>query len=246
MTDEEGKTKADSHSKPKVRVIAPIEGLDTRAQVAPTRVSYSLSPMCAYHPHLHAVYICAQCQRPLCGSCATPYGQLFICSSCYQPPPPVQTQTQRKPPEKPPLESILGLFGGLLIIVGFILPWVTNDFVSPGIDDNFRGVISGFVLAGDYAEVILVLTMGILIMVVEFILLVLTISPSMIEKPPVGVKIVPMFLAFVTFIVLVEILIRAEGFAANISGGWFVCLIGSFISMWPGAVSIKKEYFGED
>jgi hypothetical protein len=246
MTDEEGKIKADSKSKPKVRVIAPIEGLEKRTQVAPSRVNYTISPMCAYHPHLHAVYICAQCQKPLCGSCATPYGQLFICSSCYQPPPPVQTQTRTKPPEKPPLESILGLFGGLLIIVGFILPWVTNDFISAGIDDGFRGTISGFVLARDYPEVVMVLTMGILIMVVEFILIILATSPSMLEKPPVGVKLVTMFLAFVCFIVLIEILIRAEGFAANISGGWFVCLIGSFISIWPGLVSIKKQYLGED
>jgi hypothetical protein len=243
MTNEEG-IKGSENSKPKVRVIAPIEGIETKAQVAPTQIT-STSRACAYHPSISAVYICAQCQNPLCMNCATPYGQLFICSQCYQPPPtPKVSEREAKIPEKPPLESILGLFGGLLIIVGFFLPWATSDFISPTSSDS-QEIFTGFVIVRDYPEVILVLTMGVLILVVEFILIVLATSPNMLTKPPMGVWLVPLFLAFIAFLILIEILIRAESFASNITAGWFVCLIGTFISMWPGVMSMKEFYSGD-
>jgi hypothetical protein len=245
MTDEEGKIESEN-SKPKVRIIAPIEGLETKAQIAPSQITASSSRTCAYHPSMSAVYICAQCQKPLCASCASPYGQLFICSQCYQPPA-TQAASQRvsKPLEKPPLESVLGLFGGLLIIVGFFLPWATSDFTLPSNNDS-TDIFTGFTIVGDYPEVIMVLTMGILILVVEFILIILATSPNMLTKPPIGIWLVPLLLAFIAFLIMVEFIIRAEGFVNNISVGWFICLIGTVISMWPGIVSIKKIYAGEN
>jgi hypothetical protein len=240
MTDEEGES-GQNGSGPKVRVIAPIEGLENKTQVAPSRISYTVSRNCTYHPNLPAIYICAQCQSPLCGSCGIPYGQLYLCSQCYLPPTPTPQKTETKPPEKPPIESVLNFFGGLLIFIGFLLPWASSDYTSPRFND-IEPIVSGFTIARDYPEVILVFTMGILIMVIEFILIILATSPSMLKRPPVGIKVVSMFLAFVCYIVMLEILVRAETFAENIQGGWFVCFIGASICVWQGFMILNKQY----
>jgi hypothetical protein len=242
MTDEEGKIDPED-TKPKVRVIAPIAGLEDKTQVAPSRISYTVSRTCAYHPNLPAVYICAQCQSPLCGSCGVPYGQLYLCSQCYLPPPPVVPKKETKPPEKPPMESILSFFGGLLIFIGFLLPWASSDYTSPG-SGEIDSMVTGFTIAADYPEVILVFTMGILIMVIEFMIIILATSPSMLKRPPVGIRVVSMFLAFICYIVMIEVLVRAETFAENIQGGWFTCFIGASICVWQGFNILNKQYKG--
>jgi hypothetical protein len=245
MADEEGSVEEIDDSKPKVRVIAPIEGLEKRTQLAPFRVTQTQSRMCTYHPQLPAVYICAQCQSSLCVNCAIPYGQLFICSQCYQPPRvTTQPQTEEKEPEKPPFESIIGFFGGLLILIGFFLPWATSDYISPRTQDNYTPYATGFNIALDYPEVILILTMGILIMIVEFLLIILATSPTMVKRPPIGIRLVPMFMAFIAYIILAEIIIRAEGFVDNMHAGWLVCFIGASLTLWRGALDVWKHYKG--
>jgi hypothetical protein len=240
MTDEEGTTEKDG-SKPSVRVIAPIEGYQGRSQVAPSQVSYSVSRKCAYHPNLAAVYICAQCQSPLCGNCAMPYGQLFICSQCYVPPQqPPRVEEQKKEPEKPPMESIFSLFAGLLLFIGFFLPWASQNYLPPS-SRELDAIVSGFEISRDYPEVIIVFTMGILIMVIEFLIIILATSPSMEKKPPVGIRVISMFLGFICIIVLLGVLIRAETFLENIAPGWFVCFIGAAICIWQGLVLLRNH-----
>jgi hypothetical protein len=243
MTNEEGKATEDRTSKPKVRVIAPIEGLETKARMAPTRISATPSRTCAYHQNIPAVYICAKCSKPLCMSCALPYGNLFLCPQCYQPPQPTQTTQERKEPSKPPLESILGLFGGIIILIGFFMPWATSEYISPGYGDN-ESVISGFRIATDYPEVSIVFIMGCLIVVVELLLIVLITSPMMTKTPPIGVRLLPLFLGFVAYVILSEIVIRAESFTANIHIGWFVCVFGASVILLAGAMEIWKHYKG--
>ena len=245
MSEEEGDPQKKG-LKPKVRVIAPIEGYQDKAQVAPSQVSYSVSRKCAYHPSLPAVYICGQCQRPLCGSCAIPYGQLFICSQCYIPPTqPAVLSRKRKEPEKPPMESILTFFGGLLIFIGFFLPWASQNYIPPSSRD-VDTIITGFEISRDYPEVIIVFTMGILIMVIEFLIIILWTSPTMEKKPPMGIRVISMFLAFICYVVLIGILIRAETFAENIQMGWFMCFIGASICIWQGATILRNQFKGSD
>lgn len=242
MTYEEGPSRQASASKPKVRVIAPIEGLETKAQMAPISISAAPSRMCAYHQTIPAVYICAKCSKPLCFNCAVPHGHLYLCPQCYLPERTEQAEPERKEPQKPPLESILGLFGGLMIITGFFMPWATSEYVSPRLDDFDDSIISGFTITGDYPEVSIVLIMAILILVVEFLLLILTTSPMMIKKPPIGVRLLPMFLGCVAYVVLAEIVLRAESLLSNIHVGWFVCVFGASVTLFGGAMDVWKHY----
>jgi hypothetical protein len=158
----------------------------------------------------------------------------------------VQSEPKRQEPQKPPIESILGLFGGILILVGFFMPWVTSEYVSPNNDFNTASVISGFSIAGDYPELALVIIMSILIIIVEFMLLILVSSPTMSRKPPIGIRLLPMFLGFIAYVVLVEIVLKAEGFVSNIHMGWFVCVIGANILMLRGVMEIMEHYKGDE
>lgn len=245
MANEEGKPTQEDTSKPKVRVIAPIEGLRTKPQLAPTKISGVPTRRCAYHPSIPAVYICAQCSRPMCLNCGVPHGYLYLCPQCYQPPQPVQPQPVRKAPQKPSTEFILGLFGSILIIVGFFWPWATSGYISPGNAYYNDAYISGFTITSDYPELLLVITMGILILIVEFMLLLLITSPTMSTRPPIGVRLLPMFLGFIAYVVLAEIVLRAESLITNIQMGWFICVIGANIVMLRGVIEIMKHYKGE-
>ncbi len=245
MTDGEGTFNSQENSKPKVRVIAPIEGLQTSAQMAPSRVSASISRTCAYHQSIPAVYICAKCTKAMCMSCARPHGHLYLCPQCYQPPPPVTTQLKKVKAEPPPFESILGLFGGLLIIVGFFLPWVKSEYQSPDMIRRTESIISGFDIASDYSEIAMVLIFGILIVVLEFLLIMMVISLTVVKKPAIGVRLLPMVLGFIIFVILIEIVIRAESFAANIHVGWFTCLFGTCIIMLRSGMEIWKHYYND-
>jgi hypothetical protein len=243
MTYEEGKT-SDNKAKPKVRVIAPIEGLEKKTKMAPTRISAVPSRTCAYHQNIPAVYICAKCSNPLCMSCALPYGNLFLCPQCYEIPKSAQTGQETKESPKPPLESILGLFGGIIILVGFFMPWVTSEFTSPRGEHYDDAVISGFTIARDYAEVSVVFIMGILIIITELLLMALITSPMMVKEPPIGVRLLPMFLGFVAYVILAEIVLRAESFTASIHIGWFVCVFGASVVLLAGVIDIWKYYKG--
>jgi hypothetical protein len=173
-----------------------------------------------------------------------PYGQLFICSQCYIPPQqPARVEEEKKEPEKPPMESILGLFGGLLLFIGFFLPWASQNYIPPSSRD-LDAVISGFEISRDYPEVIVVFTMGILIMVIEFLIIILATSPSMEKKPPVGIRVISMFLGFICVIVLLGLLIRAETFLESIQAGWFVCFIGAGICIWQGMTLLINSFKG--
>lgn len=237
MVHEGGKDSLEGESKPRVRVIAPIEGPETKAQMAPMEVSPTTARMCAYHPSLPAVYICANCSKPLCVSCGLPYGQLYLCPQCYQPPPSRQPQLiegrlEQKKPKKPPMESILGICGGLAIIVGFFMPWAASE--------------PGFVIAANYPEGTLVILMGILIVVVEIVLLFLYLYPMIEKKPPIGVRLLSLFLGFLAYIVLIEIVIKAEGLLNNINMGWFVCWIGANIMVAKGVLELWGHYKGDE
>jgi len=244
MADEEGTDGKEGDEKPKVRVIAPIEGLETRAQMAPISITTAISRMCAYHQNIPAVYICAKCQKPMCISCAIPHGHLYLCPQCYQPPQITRIEQQKKEYPKPTLESILGLFGVLIIMVGFFMPWATSEYESPNgnIDES---IISGFTISNDYPEVALIFIMAVLIMIVEFILIYLTTSPMMKQGPPIGARLLPMFLGFVAFVVLVNIVLRAESLTSSIHIGWFVCLFGTSIVLLSGVMEIMKAYKGK-
>ncbi|UCG69547.1 MAG: B-box zinc finger protein [Thermoplasmata archaeon] len=244
MAHGEGTEVKKDSSKPKVRVIAPIEGPEKRAQMAPIKVTESISRMCTYHPNIPAIYICTKCSKSMCISCALPYGHLFLCPQCYTPPKPMEVEKKKTEPKKPPLESIMGLFGALLIIVGFFLPWATSDYQSPDFEEHFDSVISGFTIAGDYPDVSLVFIMAILIVIIEFLLLILSTSPMFTGKPPIGIRLLPMFLCFIVLIVLIEILFRAESLMSNIHVGWFVCLFGAAIILFGTVMEIWKHYKG--
>lgn len=246
MVKGEGQSSQVNSSKPKVRVIAPIEGPGTKTQMAPTSVYYKPSRMCAFHQTIPAVYICAKCSKPLCISCAVPHGHLYLCPQCYQPPTPAPTEQERKEPPKPPMESILGLFGALIILVGFFMPWATSNYISPGNEVRYDTVISGFTIAGDYSEVSIIFIMGCLTIIVEFILIFLVLSSMIVKKPPIGIRLLPMFLGLIAYVVLAEIIIRAESFKNNIHVGWFVCVFGVSIIILTGTVEIWKHYHGED
>lgn len=244
MDSEEG---VEKDTKPKVRVIAPIQGKETKTIMAPAPSVPIRSRRCAFHPGMPAVYICAQCSKSLCISCAVPYGHLFICPQCYQPPPPpIMTTTVQEAGEgpKPTLESILGLFGALLIIIGFFMPWAGPEYTSSGLEDHIDDVISGFTIAGDYPETTLVLTIGVLIIIIEFLLLILATSPTMTKAPPIGIRLLPMFLGVVALVVLLEVALRAENMIGNTEVGWFVCLFGAIIILFRGALVIYKHYKG--
>lgn len=244
MADGEGTEGKKDSSSPKVRVIAPIEGPEKKVQMAPIKVTESISRMCAYHPNIPAVYICTKCSKPMCISCALPYGYLYLCPQCYQPPRQKEIETKKTEPKKPPFESILGLFGALIIIVGFFLPWVTSDYQSPNFNGNVDTIISGFTIATDYPDVSLVFILAILIVIIEFLLIILSTSPMMTEKPPIGIRLLPMFLCFIIWIVLAGIAIRAEGFVANIHVGWFVCLLGAGVILFGGLMEVWRHYKG--
>lgn len=177
-------------------------------------------------------------------SCALPYGNLFLCPQCYETPKSVQTTQETKESPKPPLESILGLFGGIIILVGFFMPWVTSDFTSPSGEHYDDTVISGFIIARDYAEVSVVFIMGILTIITELLLMALITSPMMVKEPPIGVRLLPMFLGFVAYVILAEIVLRAESFTANIHIGWFACVFGASVVLLAGVIEIWKYYKG--
>jgi hypothetical protein len=242
MGPEEGGQTNDT--KPKVRVIAPIQGVERKVRMAPLHTA-PISRTCAFHRNMPAVYICAQCSKPLCMSCAVPYGHLFICPQCYQPPPPpVMTTTTQEAGEGPlpTMESILGLFGALLLIIGFFMPWATPEYSFIRYEETNDFIVSGFTIAGDYPETTLVLTIGVLIIIIEFLLLILATSPTMAKAPPIGIRLLPMFLGFVALVILLEVVLRAENLLGNLNVGWFVCLIGAVITLLRGVVAIFKHY----
>ena len=245
MASEEGAPKEVDEITPKVRVITPIEGLEAGPLMAATGPVPTRSTVCAYHPTMHAVYICSQCSKSLCISCAVSYGQLFLCPQCYIPPQ-ITTIQQKDPPiTKPTRESIMELFGGLLIIVGFFLPWVTSEYIS--LDGEVRGeaIISGFVIMSDYPEVALILTMGVLAIIIEFVLIIVATSPTSVGEPPIGVRLVPMFLGLIAYILLAEVALRAETFIANVHAGWFICVFAATLILLGGALQIWKHYKDE-
>ncbi|MEE9150922.1 MAG: B-box zinc finger protein [Thermoplasmata archaeon] len=244
MVNEEGQGSQEKTSKPNVRVIAPIEGPEKKAQMAPMSFSATPSRMCAFHRTIPAIYICAKCSKPLCMSCAVSYGHLYLCPQCYPPPQPARIEQERREQPKPPMESILGLFGGLMILVGFFMPWATSGYVSPRYEDRYEPVISGFTIVGDYPEVTVVFIMGFLIIVVELLLIVLITSPMMAKNPPIGIRLLPMFLGFVAYVVLAEVVLRAETLMENIHIGWFACLFGASIVLFGGAIKIWNHYKG--
>jgi hypothetical protein len=242
MVEGEGTEGTNDSSGPKVRVIAPIEGPEKRTQMAPIKVTESISRMCAYHPNLPAVYICTKCSKPMCMNCALPYGHLFLCPQCYQPPRQMKTEPKKTEPKAPPLESVIGLFGALIVIVGFFLPWVTTNYESPNFNGPTDTVISGFSIASDYPDASVVFILAILIVIIELLLISLTTSPMMTKKPPIGIRLLPMFLCFIIMIVLIGIAIRAETFVANIHVGWFVCLLGAGIVLIGGVMEVWRHY----
>ncbi len=240
--DEGNQEKASS---PKVRVIAPIKGAETKAKMAPTTVSPTAAVVCVYHPSVPATYICQKCSKSLCVRCAVPHGYLFLCPECYQPPRAVPVEQKPKaPPPKPPIESIIQLLGGLIVLVGFFMPWVTSNYISPRLGQLHDTVISGFTIASDYAEVVLVLMMAVLIVVVEFLMIILVTSPTTVEKPPISVRLLPFFMAFMSYVVLAEVALRAENFLSNISIGWFICLIGAGLTLFGGSMELWQFYKG--
>jgi len=42
-----------------------------------------LTYTCYYHPNLTATNVCLRCGRRICASCSKPYGELFLCPTCY-------------------------------------------------------------------------------------------------------------------------------------------------------------------
>lgn len=247
MEEGEGQSGEREEQKPTVKVISPITGLDAAPQVAPTGVSGTRSKVCAYHPSMPAVYICGQCSKSLCLQCAVPYGQLYLCPQCHIPPQITAFPENREPPvAKPTRESLLALFGGLLIIVGYFLPWVTSDYISPGDERDPSTIISGFVIMSDYPEVALVLTMGILVIIIEFVLVIVSTSPTSSSRPPIGVRLIPMFLGLIAYLVLAEVALRAESFITNIHMGWVLTVVAASLILLGGALQIWKHYKGED
>ena len=242
MAPEEGAPKEQQDESPKVRVITPIEGLDAGPAMARTGPVSTQSTICAFHPNMPAVYICSQCSKSLCINCAVPYGQLFLCPQCYIPPQ-VTAPPQKDPPiPKPTRESILELFGGLLIIVGFFLPWATSNYISPDGERHTNTIISGFVIMSDYPEVALILTMGVLAIIIEFVLIIVATSPTSAAEPPIGVRLIPMFLGLIAYIILAEVALRAETFIANIHVGWFICIFAATLILLGGALQIWRQY----
>lgn len=242
MASEEGAPKEVEEITPQVRVITPIEGLDAGPGVASTGHFPSRSTVCAFHPNMPAVYICSQCSKSLCINCAVPYGQLFLCPQCYIPPQ-VTTMEQRDPPmARPTRESIMELFGGLLIIVGFFLPWATSEYISPEGEIRRDTINSGFVIMSDYPEVALILTMGVLVIIIEFVLIIVATSPTSVAEPPIGVRLVPMFLGLIAYIILAEVTLRAESFIANIHVGWFICVFAATLILLGGALQIWSQF----
>jgi hypothetical protein len=244
MEQGEGEGDQEGASEPKVRIIAPIKGAETRTTMAPTTVSPTAAIVCVYHPSVPATYICQKCSKPLCVRCAAPHGFLFLCPECYQPPRAIPVEQKPKaPPPKPPTESIMQLLGGLIVLIGFFMPWVSSDYISPRSGEYPDTVISGFTIASDYSEVALVLIMAVLIAVVEFLMIILITSPSA-EKPPISVRLLPFFMAFLSYVVLAEVALRAENFLSNISLGWFICLIGAGMTLLGGSMELWKYYKG--
>jgi hypothetical protein len=246
MASEEGAPQEVEEISPKVRVITPIEGLEAGPAVAPTGPDVTRSNVCAYHPGMPAVYICSQCSKSMCMNCAIPYGQLFLCPQCYIPPQVTAVQHKDPPLSRPARESILELFGGLLIIVGFFLPWATSQYISPGGEVRTNTIISGFVIMSDYPEVALILTMGVLAIIIEFVLIIVATSPTSAAEPPIGVRLVPMFLGLIAYIILAEVALRAESFIANVHVGWFICVFAATLILLGGALQIWRHYKGED
>lgn len=245
MASEEGAPKEVDEITPKVRVITPIEGLEAGPAVAATSSVPVRSTVCAFHPNIPAVYICSQCSKSMCMNCAVPYGQLFLCPQCYIPPQ-ITTVQQKDPPiARPTRESIMELFGGILIIVGFFLPWATNEYISPDGDTHRNTIISGFIIMSDYPEVALILTMGVLAIIIEFVLIIVATSPTSAAEPPIGVRLIPMFLGLIAYIILAEVALRAESFMANVHVGWFICVFAATLILLGGALQIWREYKGE-
>ena len=87
------------------------------------------------------------------------------------------------------MESIFSLFAGLLLFIGFFLPWASQNYLPPS-SRELDAIVSGFEISRDYPEVIIVFTMGILIMVIEFLIIILATSPSMEKKPPIGIRVI--------------------------------------------------------
>jgi hypothetical protein len=248
MEHGEGEEEKGETPSPKVRVIAPIKGAETKTQLASTTVSPTAAIVCVYHPSVPATYICQKCSKALCVRCAVPHGYLFLCPECYQPPQPMPAQqTSKTPPPSPPRDSIIQLLGGLIVIIGFFMPWVTSNYVSPRTGQEYNDVISGFTIASDYAEVALVLMMAILIAVVEFLMIILLTSPISSEKPPIVIRLMPFFMALLTYVVLAEVALRAENFLSNISIGWFICIIGTGLTLFGGSKELWEFYkdYGE-
>jgi hypothetical protein len=245
MASEEGAPKEVDEISPKVRVITPIEGLEAGPAVAATSPVPVRSTICAFHPNMPAVYICSQCSKSMCMNCAVPYGQLFLCPQCYIPPQITPVQQKEPPRARPARESIIELFGGLLIIVGFFMPWATSQYISPDGDMHRNTIVSGFVIMSDYPEVALILTMGVLAIIIEFVLIIVATSPTSAAEPPIGVRLVPMFLGLIAYIILAEVALRAESFMANVHVGWFICVFAATLILLGGALQIWSQYKGE-
>jgi hypothetical protein len=241
MSSEEGTADKETGLKPKVRIITPIEGREIRPQMASQRTNATFLRACTYHPSNPALYICSKCSNPLCINCALPYGHLFLCPHCHEAPP-QQQKTEEESSPKLAFEHIIGFFGSIIIIIGLLfLPWASAGYVPPDFNGN-QGMYTGLDIAQDYPEVSLVLIIGILLAIMEFLLMMLTTSPQMVSKPPLGVRILPMFLAIMSCVVMIEVVFRAETLFSNIHFGWFACLISACVIVIIGVVEIVKHY----
>ena len=129
--------------------------------------------------------------------------------------------------------------------IGFFLPWATSEYISPDGEVHTNTIISGFVIMSDYPEVALILTMGVLVIIIEFVLIIVATSPTSAAEPPIGVRLVPMFLGLIAYIILAEVALRAESFMANVHVGWFICVFAATLILLGGALQIWRQYKGE-
>ena len=131
---------------------------------------------------------------------------------------------------QPTLHSFISMLGGLLLVIGFFLPWLTPVDRSSNIP--FRAL--GIDLFDAFPELSLAFVLGLLVLVFVFVQLAMESSLKPMENSARPVRILCAIIYVVIFLIMIEVPMRAESFFDLVEFGWTVSLFGSILGLISG------------